>query len=189
MPRRIKWRTLDSVNDSRSAASCTINSSRSCRSPSRYTPIPRLWRKDRTRITFQLLFLPVRRAPRFRCAAIDRSDMRRASSRIRGSVSVSMVHRVCPCRFLRTACSVWSPPFQCKRSRAAAVAASVLSLRPGRARSRSESGAINVTIPRTPSPSWWPRRRTRPGPGTSPSCWGRRSGRTSWASRPSRPKP
>ena len=45
--------------------------------------------------------------------------------------------------------------------------------------SRSESGAINVTIPSTPSPSWWPRGRTKPGPGTSPSCWGRRSGRTS----------
>ena len=45
--------------------------------------------------------------------------------------------------------------------------------------SRSESGAINVTIPSTSSPSWWPRRRTRPGPGTSPSCWGRPSGRTS----------
>ena len=45
--------------------------------------------------------------------------------------------------------------------------------------SRSESGAISASIPRTPSPSWWPRGRTRPGPGTSPSCWGRRSGRTS----------
>ena len=41
--------------------------------------------------------------------------------------------------------------------------------------SRSGSGAINASIPGTPSPSWWPRRRTRPGPGTSPSCWGRRS--------------
>ena len=39
--------------------------------------------------------------------------------------------------------------------------------------SRSESGAISASIPSTPSPSWWPRRRTRPGPGTSPSCWGR----------------
>ena len=38
--------------------------------------------------------------------------------------------------------------------------------------SRSESGAISASIPSTPSPSWWPRRRTRPGPGTSPSCWG-----------------
>ena len=45
--------------------------------------------------------------------------------------------------------------------------------------SRSESGAISASIPSTPSPSWWPRRRTRPGPGTSPSCWGRPSGRTS----------
>ena len=44
--------------------------------------------------------------------------------------------------------------------------------------SRSESGAISASIPSTPSPSWWPRRRTRPGPGTSPSCWGRPSGRT-----------
>ena len=33
--------------------------------------------------------------------------------------------------------------------------------------------------PQYTSPSWWPRRRTRPGPGTSPSCWGRPSGRTS----------
>ena len=39
--------------------------------------------------------------------------------------------------------------------------------------SRSESGAISASIPSTPSPSWWPRRRTRPGPGTSPSCWDR----------------
>ena len=31
--------------------------------------------------------------------------------------------------------------------------------------SRSESGAISASIPSTPSPSWWPRRRTRPGPG------------------------
>ena len=29
---------------------------------------------------------------------------------------------------------------------------------------RSGSDAINVSIPGTPNPSWWPRRRTRPGP-------------------------
>ena len=45
--------------------------------------------------------------------------------------------------------------------------------------SRSESGAISASIPSTPKPERWPRRRTRPGPGTSPSCWGRPSGRTS----------
>ena len=34
-------------------------------------------------------------------------------------------------------------------------------------------------LPRTPSPSWWPRRRTSDPSQTSPSCWGRPSGRTS----------
>ena len=33
--------------------------------------------------------------------------------------------------------------------------------------------------PQYANPNWWPRPRTRPGPGISPNCWGRRSGRTS----------
>ena len=38
--------------------------------------------------------------------------------------------------------------------------------------SRCESGAISAVIPATPSPSWWPRGPTRPGPGTSPGSKG-----------------
>ena len=44
---------------------------------------------------------------------------------------------------------------------------------------RYESVAINVSTRNTPSPSSWPRHRTRPGHGTSRSCWGRRNGPTS----------
>ena len=35
--------------------------------------------------------------------------------------------------------------------------------------SRCESGAISAVIPATPSPSWWPRAPTRPGPGHHPA--------------------
>ena len=43
---------------------------------------------------------------------------------------------------------------------------------------RAASGAARQPIRPRSSPSWWPRDRTRSGPGTSPSCTARRNGLT-----------
>ena len=50
---------------------------------------------------------------------------------------------------------------------------------PGLPARKSASDATNCGTRPTTSRNWWPPRPIRSGPGTSPSCWGRRNGPTS----------